>query len=29
MKGLEHWAEVHEVADGVTASLQDKEFVSI
>jgi glutathione S-transferase len=29
MKALNHWAEVHEVADGFTASLKDKEFVSI
>ena len=29
MKALPHWAEVHEVANGVTASLKDKEFVSI
>ena len=29
MKGLEHWAKVHEVADGFTASLKDKQFVSI
>ena len=29
MKGLKHWANVHEVADGFTASLKDKQFVSI
>jgi glutathione S-transferase len=29
MKALKHWAEVHEVAEGFTASLQDKEFMSI
>ena len=29
MKALKNWAKVHEVADGFTASLKDKEFVSI
>ncbi|KAF0190577.1 MAG: glutathione S-transferase [Gammaproteobacteria bacterium] len=29
MKALKHWAKVHEVADGFTASLKDKKFVSI
>lgn len=29
MKGLKHWAQVHEVADGFAASLKDKQFVSI
>jgi len=29
MKALKHWANVHEVADGFTASLKDKQFVSI
>ena len=29
MKALEHWPEVHEVADGFTASLKDQQFVSI
>jgi len=29
MKALKHWAKVHEVADGFTASLKDMQFVSI
>ena len=29
MKALKHWGQVHEVADGFAASLQDKQFVSI
>ena len=29
MKALEHWAKVHEVAEGFVASLKDKQFVSI
>ncbi len=29
MKGLAHWASVHEVADGFAASLKDRQFVSI
>jgi glutathione S-transferase len=29
MKALKHWAKVHEVADGFTASLKDKQFVSV
>ena len=29
MKALKHWAKVHEVADGFTASLKDRQFVSI
>lgn len=29
MKALKHWAKVHEVADGFSASLKDRNFVSI
>jgi glutathione S-transferase len=29
MKALKHWAMVHEAADGFTASLKDRQFVSI
>jgi glutathione S-transferase len=29
MKALRHWADVRQVADSFTASLKDKQFVSI
>jgi hypothetical protein len=29
MKALKSWAKVHEAADGFTASLKEKQFVSI
>jgi hypothetical protein len=28
MKALRHWADVHQLADGFTASLKDGQFVS-